>query len=269
MRSSGLRGSAPLLCLLVLVLATTACGEDGVAAPGDGGGALAGVTWVLDRASIEDLAADAPAAARVDLTIDGDAVSGTSGCNTYGGSVEIDGSSIAFSDLFGTEMACAPPLMDLESAYLAALGAVDERHATDVRLVLTGSDVRLVFEAESEPEPLPLVGTRWRLESLATGTDAVSSPVAGSAVRLELEEDGSAAGYGSCNTFHTSYETDGDAIGFDPVVSTKLACEPPLLTQEATFFAALEQAATFVIDADVLSLNDAEGNFLVSLRGRG
>jgi len=266
MRSPGLRGSAS--CLVALVLVMAACAEDGVTTPGDRGGGLGGVTWVLGRGSIEDLAPDAPAAARVDLTIDGDAVSGASGCNTYGGSVEVDGSSIAFSDLFGTEMACAPPLMDLEATYLAALGVVDEQHATDVRLVLTGSDVRLVFEAESEPEPLPLVGTRWRLDSLATGTDAVSSPVAGSAVTLELEEDGSAAGSGGCNTFRTGYETSGDTIGFDPVASTRMVCEAPLMSQEATFFAALEGAATFAIEGNVLSLSDAGGNFLVSLRAR-
>lgn len=257
------------MCLVAILLVTTACGEDGVTTPGDGHGELEGVTWVLDRGSIEDLAADAPAAARVDLRIDGDAVTGTSGCNTYGGSVRVDGSSISFGDLFGTQIACDPPLMDLESAYLAALDAVDGQRVSGFRLVLTGSDVRLEFEAASEPEPLPLVGTRWRLESLATGADAVSSPVAGSAVTLELEDDGSAAGSGGCNTFHTSYETDGGAIRFDPVASTKMTCEPHLVAQEATFFAAIEQSATYVIEGDVLSLSDSDGNFLVSLRSRG
>jgi heat shock protein HslJ len=118
------------------------------------------------------------------------------------------------------------------------------------------------------PEPPPLVGTRWRLDSLATGSDAVSSPVAGSAVTLEMEDDGSAHGSGGCNTFHTAYETDGSSIGFDPVAGTMMACEPHLLSQEATYFAALERAATFEIDGDVLSLSDADGNFLVSLRGQ-
>ena len=178
MRSSRLGRLVLGLCLATLLLAMTACGEDEVAGPGDGG-TLEGTTWVLDRASVQHLAPDAPTDARVDLTFEGDAVSGSSGCNRYGGSVEVDGSSVAFRDLFGTQMACAQTLMDLESAYLAALGAVDEQHVNGVELVLTGADVRLVYEAEAEQEPAALVGTTWQLDSLATGTDAVSSPVAG------------------------------------------------------------------------------------------
>jgi heat shock protein HslJ len=267
MRSSRLGRLVLGLGLAAFLLAMTACGEDDVAGPG-GGGTLEGTTWVLDRASVEELTPDAPADARVDLTFEGDAVSGSSGCNRYGGSIEVDGSSIAFRDLFGTQMACAQPLMDLESAYLAALGAVDEQHVNGVELVLTGADVRLVYEAEEEQEPAALVGTTWQLDSLATGTDAVSSPVAGSNVFLELKDDGSAGGSGGCNTFHAGYETEDDAIRFDPIASTKMACDPHLNAQEAAFFAALEQAATFVIEGDVLTLNDADGAFLVSLRAK-
>ena len=266
MRSSRLGRLVLGLCLATLLLAMTACGEDEVAGPGDGG--TEGTTWLLDRASVQHLAPDAPTDARVDLTFEGDAVSGSSGCNRYGGSVEVDGSSVAFRDLFGTQMACAQTLMDLESAYLAALGTVDEQHVNGVELVLTGADVRLVYEAEAEQEPAALVGTTWQLDSLATGTDAVSSPVAGSNVFLELDDDGSAAGSGGCNTFHAGYETEDDAIRFDPVASTKMACDPHLNAQEAAFFAALEQAATFTIEGDVLTLNDPDGEFLVSLRAK-
>ena len=51
-----------------------------------------------DRASVEELTPGAPTDARVDLTFEGDAVSGSSGCNRHGGSVEVDGTSIAFDD---------------------------------------------------------------------------------------------------------------------------------------------------------------------------
>ena len=52
---------------------------------------LEGPTWVLDRTSIDGLAPGAPDDARVDLTFEDDAVAGTSGCNRYFGSYEVDG----------------------------------------------------------------------------------------------------------------------------------------------------------------------------------
>ena len=47
-----------------------------------------------------------------------------------------------------------------------------------------------------------------------------------------------------------------------------MACDPHLNAQEAAFFAALEQAATFTIEGNLLTLNDADGEFLVSLRAK-
>ena len=227
---------------------------------------LEGPTWVLDRTSIESLAPGAPDDARVDLIFEDDAVAGTSGCNRYFGSYEVDGGSISFGTLGGTEMACEPSLMELESAYLAALGDVRDHQEGGGELVLSGDEVRLVFREEEAPEPVPLVGTTWGLESLALATDAVSSPVAGTDVTLEFLDDGSAAGSGGCNSFHTTYAVDGASIGFDPVASTRMACEPEVMSQETAVFGALESAASFDVEGDVLTLLDADGRFLVSFR---
>ena len=230
------------------------------------GATLEGSTWVLDRTSIESLAPGAPDDARVDLIFEDDAVAGTSGCNRYFGSYEVDGGSISFGTLGGTEMACAPSLMQLESAYLAALGDVRDQQVGGGELVLSGDEVRLVFREEEAPEPVPLVGTTWGLDSLALATDAVASPVAGTEVTLELLDDGSAAGSGGCNTFNTTYVVDGASIRFDPVASTRMACEPEVMTQETAVFGALESAASFDVEGDVLTLDDVDGGFLVSFR---
>lgn len=243
------------------------CADDGDGGGSADGGTLEGVTWVLQRESIDELIADAPAEARVDLLVDGGQASGQSGCNRYFGDVQTDGSTITFGTLGGTQMACEQPLMDLEAAYLTALGAVAEYEVSADELVLTGDDVRLVFDAEAAPEPLPLVGTAWSLEAVGSGTDAVSSPVAGTEVTISFADDGSASGSGGCNAFNTSYETDGNTIGFGPVASTAMACEPDVSDQEAAVFGALESAATYEIVGDVLTLSDADGGFLVSYRG--
>jgi heat shock protein HslJ len=222
---------------------------------------------VLQSSSIDELVADAPADARVDVVFSAGEIAGQSACNRYGGPYEVDGSSISFGDLFSTNMACEQSLMDIESAYLSALGDVDAYEVSADELVLTGGDVRLAFDAEAAPEPLPLVGTAWSLEAVGSGVDAVSSPIAGTQVTLELQDDGSASGSGGCNQFNTSYETDGATISFGPVGSTQMACEQGVMEQEAAVLGALESAATFEIVGDLLTLSDADGGFLVSYRG--
>ena len=163
-------------------------------------------------------------------------------------------------------MACAQTLMDLESAYLAALGAVDEQHVNGVELVLTGADVRLVYEAEAEQEPAALVGTTWQLDSLATVVRC--RLVAGRGVqRLPRTRRRRVRRFRWVQHVPRRLRDRGRRDRFDPVASTKMACDPHLNAQ-AAFFAALEQAATFTIEGDVLTLNDADGEFLVSLRAK-
>lgn len=59
----------------------------------------------------------------LELAPDGQ-VSGNGGCNRFGGTASIDGLALSFSDLFSTEMACAPAIMDQEGKFLAALRQV-------------------------------------------------------------------------------------------------------------------------------------------------
>lgn len=51
-------------------------------------------------------------------------VSGSGGCNRVGGTASMDGAALSFGDLFSTEMACAPAIMDQEAKFLDALGRV-------------------------------------------------------------------------------------------------------------------------------------------------
>lgn len=62
----------------------------------------------------------------VDLTIDGDAVSGSAGCNTYNGPATVgdDGSMTLGPEFAVTFMACEQQVMDQEQEYLSALSRV-------------------------------------------------------------------------------------------------------------------------------------------------
>jgi heat shock protein HslJ len=101
-----------------VVLATAACG-------GDEGDAvtLEGTSWVLESM------AGTPALDGVDVTVSFTAteVSGSGGCNLYGGTYELDGDALTIGErLTSTLRACLEEgRMEQESAYLAALASAE------------------------------------------------------------------------------------------------------------------------------------------------
>ena len=89
----------------------------------DQGLPLVGTNWSLDKLNGEPLLTQTYISALFD---EEGAVSGTSGCNSYSGSYQVDGSSLTVGMTVTTMMACAEPVMEQEAAYLAA--AVHQRH---------------------------------------------------------------------------------------------------------------------------------------------
>lgn len=70
---------------------------------------------------------------------------GTTGCNSYGGGYELDGSQLSFSGMFMTEMWCEG-LMEQESAYLALLGQAEGYQILDgVLTIFAGHQQTLTF----------------------------------------------------------------------------------------------------------------------------
>lgn len=71
----------------------------------------------------------------------GHKVSGFSGCNTYTGSFTVDGKKLTLGALAGTKMAC-PQGMELEAAFLAALGSTN-------RYTLIGAELQLLGQSHA------------------------------------------------------------------------------------------------------------------------
>lgn len=113
---------------------------------------LGGVEWVL-RGFDQD--APAPATPRVTLAFAGEQITGSAGCNRYGGRVtagSAPGDLAVDEGLVATEMACAPEVMQIEDRYLAALRAVEKYQFLATRLALlyseSGTYRLLLFEAQ-------------------------------------------------------------------------------------------------------------------------
>jgi heat shock protein HslJ len=127
---------------LVAIVVLTACG-------GSGPNALADTAWEL-----ESLTGGAVLpGTTITLEFSDDQISGSAGCNHYGGSYQTSGDSLSTGDLFATEMACLDPkgILEQEQAYLTALRAAARAQVTGDRLEIydnAGTRV-LVFVAVS------------------------------------------------------------------------------------------------------------------------
>ncbi len=261
--------SLGILTLLPLVL--VACADSGGGASGGSGtdpAALEGTGWTLDRASVESLSSGAPSDASVTISFDKGQASGRAACNSYGGGYQAsDDGSLSFDTFALTMMACAEPLMSLESAYMDALGNVTTFTVGD-SLVLTGDGVSLTYGATPAPEALPLTGTPWRLTSIADGA-AVSSVMAGSEVTAMFDANGSSvAGSAGCNTYNGTYtEGGGGMLSFSALATTKMMCAQDVMAQESAFLSAMEQVAGYAIDGTQLQLLDKAGAMLLGFDG--
>jgi heat shock protein HslJ len=130
------------LTLLVLSIGLlAACSSAGDSGDGD----IEGV-WVLVSATVDGTDIPLVEGAEVTLTIEGDEVTGRAACNSYFGVIETDDGGVVIGQVGMTEMACEPPLMEVESAYLSAIGRVDSAEIEGETLVMTGAEVELRFE---------------------------------------------------------------------------------------------------------------------------
>ena len=72
-------------------------------------------------------------------------VAGSASCNRFTGGVTITGDTLAFTAFAVTRMLCAPPIMEQETAYLAALGTGGKFELKGDKLEFTNAGKTLVF----------------------------------------------------------------------------------------------------------------------------
>ncbi|PJF27005.1 MAG: hypothetical protein CUN53_05700, partial [Phototrophicales bacterium] len=169
---------------------------------------------------------------------------GSGGCNQFGGGYVVEGDGIQFSQVITTERACLnDDVMAQESAFYAALSEAVLFSLNDDELTITYGDNQTLTFA-----PLTtLSNTRWTLTALNG-----EAPTA--TITLEFGVGNRAGGNGGCNTFGSGYTVSGDAISFQPVISTMMACEQGIMTQESAFFEALQSASSFSITDEALTI---------------
>lgn len=199
---------------------------------------------------------------RITLSVEGTQLGGTAACNSYGGSLLVEGSRLAVSEIFQTEMACETRAMESESAYLGALLRITSFEETGDELILAGDDVSLEFRRLTPPSTAGLVDTTWVLDSLIEG-DTVSS-VQGEPAMLIIRSDGTLEGSTGCRRLDGRWVESGDTIQFTEFAALG-ECPAGLADQDGHVVTVLGDGFTFSIDGNRLTVT-APGGIGLSYR---
>jgi len=253
-----------LLAVGAIAVISTACSSTGGASPsaaGGAGGTIEGVTWKLSSFLSGSTSTTVPAGVTVDARFADGKVAGSGGCNRYSGPAPVTGSTIKIGPLVSTQMACAGPASDVESAYLADLAKVTSFTATPTALTMfdaTGAQI-LVFAAG----PDNALEGEWTVTGYNNGRGALTSPIAGTTLTATFLAD-TVAGSAGCNDYNGSYTLDGDKVTIGPLATTRKACDQAIMDQETEFLTALQTPATVEQSGGTVTLRDAAGAMQVT-----
>ncbi|MPY67659.1 META domain-containing protein [Deinococcus sp. SDU3-2] len=200
------------------------------------------------------------------LTLAGNRVSGSAGCNRLTGGVEVQGSRITFGPLATTRMACAPAVNAQEAAFLRFLTQPGLRASVQVQtLTLTAANGRtLIFRrAGSGPEsgtfnPAALTGQTYTLAAVNGRPAATAQPVT-----LTFEA-GRLGGSDGCNQYGAPYRLVGPTLVLtgEPVSTLRACLDQPATVDLPTFLAS---RPTVTVTATGLTLR-ARGTTLTFTR---
>lgn len=80
--------------------------------------------------------------------------------------------------------------------------------------------------------------------------------------------DGRVSGHGGCNRFGGSYTQDETRLSIGPLMATRMACAPEVMSAEQEFMDALQAARHVEATHLLLTLKDESGGVLLTLKRR-
>ena len=193
------------------------------------------------------------------LLIDGEQISGTTGCNSFSGVADVgEGGSIDFGPLMSTLIGCDDARASQEVNIHAALNSADTWNVDGVSASLSsdGSVVMNLTLADTTLE-----GSTWSVTAINNGTGGVQSVITGTDPWLSFGAVRALTGSGGCNELSGLYDADGDTLAVERIAATKMLCGSPdgVMGQEIQMSDALSNSSTYSILGDTLNIRDAEG----------
>jgi heat shock protein HslJ len=136
-----------LLFLLVASLLLSACTAQAKSLQG---------SWALTTYGPEGATTPVASGSQASITFGDDGtVSGSTGCNSFGGEYKVDGGQVTFNGLASTLMACDEPLMTQEGTVFQVLDGTATYRIDGDTLTITKAGTALVFtsvEPRSNPK---------------------------------------------------------------------------------------------------------------------
>lgn len=152
-QSYSLRRIALIAAMFTILLASCGqtTGNSGVATPGatvspGGGGNLAGTKWVLTALVRNDVQRPPVADSEATVQFTATDVSGKTGCNSFGGSYTVAGTTLKFGQLIQTEMGCLDNVMQQETDFMAILNGAESFTISGAELTITAPEGSLHFK---------------------------------------------------------------------------------------------------------------------------
>lgn len=244
---------------LLIAAALAACSS--TSAP-DKSTNLDGTEWVLTTMPGRTLIADS----FVTLRFEDGRVSGTDGCNRYSGAYTASDLQLQFDGSMATTMmACAEPLMEQASAFMAALAQVRSYRIAAGQLVLLSASDALLANLQRQDQAL--AGTAWQVTGINNGREAVVGVLSSTTLTMKFSADGKISGSAGCNNYVANYTFTAATLEIGPAAVTRKMCSNPatVMEQEQQFLKALETVATAQQEAGRLELRTKSGALAVSL----
>ncbi len=255
--------------LAVLILAAASCGSDSAGGESasstttSGGGTSVSIAgdWILTELTVDGSVVELPPY-DLTLTVDRGEVFGDGGCNSFAGVIDrVDDGSLTISNLASTEMACDQ--LSFETLYLGALPTADAWTASPDGIGFSGPSFTATYRPAPIVSPAPLVGTRWRLDTVYSGegVERSASSVDQSAAPAFLEIEGDTAiidGDCSDDVLIVEYEEGNGGGPFVVVETAERECEPLGSNQDLAFDGVVA-ASGYMIDGDRLTFIGFEG----------
>jgi heat shock protein HslJ len=261
-------------------LVTAACGGGG--SDGSGSAArsttstgrraattLTGTSWTLAtyRGSAAMVPASGAGAASLAFAPAG-RLSGSTGCNSFGGSYTATGSELTIQLGPMTQMACTGQgLTTQEAAVTTQLPRVTGYAIDGSVLTMTGSGHVELFTYRAAA--VSLSGTAWAVTGVNNGRGAVESTSLTEALTATFGENGSFAGFGGCNQLSGQYTVAGAGqLSIGPLASTRKTCGTDVDRTESEYEAALSRVSAYELSGGDLTLRDRQGATQLTARPR-
>ena len=154
--------------------------------------------------------------------------------------------------------------MNQASAFMAALAQTTNFVGDEQQLILRGGNQILATLVVVSQD---LADTAWDVISYNNGREAVVSLILGTEISANFGAGGELSGNAGCNQYITSFEASDNKIEIGlPGTTMRFSAEPPgVMEQETEYLAALQSAATYSIEGDMLQMRTAADQLAVMM----